>query len=203
MNPIRKKLIAILMPLLFTLLSHQTASAYYDPGVQRWINRDPLGETEETETPNLYQFVLNNPVYVEDAWGLSVWKCTRTSDLPLGRHAYLWDDRPGPRIHSCGQGGILGQGPTTHPRDNGPVIINPPLRSGPIWPPPVQLPPWQRGDYTCIEIPNTAGNEDSIMGHCRDCINSRLWAPPLYDCHNACDAVLGDLGYPSPPMPRR
>jgi hypothetical protein len=44
MNLIRKKLIAILIGVLFTFISHQTACAYYDPGVQRWINRDPLGD---------------------------------------------------------------------------------------------------------------------------------------------------------------
>lgn len=44
MNLIRKNLIAILVGVLFTLISQQNASAYYDPGVQKWINRDPIAE---------------------------------------------------------------------------------------------------------------------------------------------------------------
>ena len=34
-----------LVTLLALLSVGQMASAYYDPGVQRWINRDPLGES--------------------------------------------------------------------------------------------------------------------------------------------------------------
>jgi hypothetical protein len=53
------KLIAILIPLLLTLVLHQIACAYYDPGVQRWINRDPI---EEDGGLNLYAFVEENPM---------------------------------------------------------------------------------------------------------------------------------------------
>ena len=87
MNPIQSKLTAILIPLLFTLLSHQTARAYYDPGVQRWINRDPLADqglfilrlqsrrfvpvpiVERTEGPNLYSIVSNDPENAVDPIG--------------------------------------------------------------------------------------------------------------------------------------
>ncbi len=82
MSPTRKKLIANLAPLLFTLLSHQTAFAYYDPGVQRWLNTDPLGEPgfelvrgREPDLfgdgPNLYAFVRNSPTQRVDRSGLS------------------------------------------------------------------------------------------------------------------------------------
>jgi hypothetical protein len=84
MNPIGKKLVPMLVPLLFTLLSHQTTFAYCDPGAQRWINRDPMTErgfeTAHKERlfsidsgPSLYGFVANNPTSVADPHGLSPW----------------------------------------------------------------------------------------------------------------------------------
>src|SRR5580765_2148016 len=51
-----------------TLLgSLQTASAYYDPGVQRWLNRDPIAENAGL---NLFEFCLNNPINKLDSFGL-------------------------------------------------------------------------------------------------------------------------------------
>jgi RHS repeat-associated protein len=41
---------------------------FYDPNLQRWLNRDPI---EEMGGINLYQFVFNNPVNLVDLWGLS------------------------------------------------------------------------------------------------------------------------------------
>jgi hypothetical protein len=90
MNSIRKTLLAILVPMLLTLLLHQTASAYYDPGVQRWINRDPLEDpgswthlmnfdrdlsmrpnnpVENWQGPNLYRFARNASVGLVDKDG--------------------------------------------------------------------------------------------------------------------------------------
>ena len=40
---------------------------WYDPNLQRWINRDPIGERGGL---NLYRFVANNPVSRIDPWGL-------------------------------------------------------------------------------------------------------------------------------------
>jgi len=40
---------------------------YYHPDLQRWINRDPLGEAGGI---NLYGFVGNDPVNRIDPWGL-------------------------------------------------------------------------------------------------------------------------------------
>ncbi len=83
MNAMRKTpLLIILLPLL-TFICHHTASAYYDPGVQRWINRDPVGElgfeigsrssvSEVTEEMNCYRFLANEPVESIDSWGLSL-----------------------------------------------------------------------------------------------------------------------------------
>lgn len=43
---------------------------FYDPGSQRWLNRDPLGERGGI---NLYRFVGNNPVNWIDRNGLDIW----------------------------------------------------------------------------------------------------------------------------------
>ncbi len=78
----KTRMILVGMVLLALLSSSHMASAYYDPGVQRWLNRDPIGETgfEElrrgVETDlvgdglNLYAFVSNNPINSVDGLGL-------------------------------------------------------------------------------------------------------------------------------------
>ena len=89
MKLIQKKMSAMLIGVFFTLISHQTTCAYYDPGVQRWINRDPRGESafevrrihavvpvgllvpaELLELANLYVVVRNAPVNFVDPDGL-------------------------------------------------------------------------------------------------------------------------------------
>ena len=56
-----------LLALLLLLWAAQTASAFYDPSTQRWINRDPV---EEEGGPNLYEFAGNNPINQVDLFGL-------------------------------------------------------------------------------------------------------------------------------------
>jgi hypothetical protein len=78
------------LTLLAALYSVQVASAYYDPGVQRWINRDPLGElghasvvrqeisrqhrqrlgAELVQPPSLFSFLGNSPLARHDPFGL-------------------------------------------------------------------------------------------------------------------------------------
>ena len=53
--------------LLVVLGTLSTARAYHDPGVQRWINRDPIGNLGGV---NLYGYVDNNPVSLYDPDGL-------------------------------------------------------------------------------------------------------------------------------------
>jgi RHS repeat-associated protein len=55
---------------------------YYDPNLQRWPNRDPLGDVpaplgirELLHYPNLYQFVGNDPENKKDALGLGFGGC--------------------------------------------------------------------------------------------------------------------------------
>src|SRR5207248_2214019 len=54
---------------------------FYDPNLQRWLNRDPLGENgfesirhKKTSVwgtgPNPYVFLKNSAVFVLDSWGL-------------------------------------------------------------------------------------------------------------------------------------
>jgi|GEM_PF-2447372 len=52
--------------LLAWLFSTLTASAYYDPGIQRWINRDPRGEADGN---NLYEFGNNSAYDYFDDFG--------------------------------------------------------------------------------------------------------------------------------------
>lgn len=89
--------------LLAALSAPHLASAYYDPGVQRWINRDPLGEPGfeairsanriinaeavihlpsparvttamgAIESANFYTFIKNHPTGIFDPLGLRHW----------------------------------------------------------------------------------------------------------------------------------
>ena len=68
------------LSLLASLSAPHLASAYYDPGVQRWINRDPIGERGGL---NLYKFTANSPVNDLDPQGLSLTdENTNRSDKP-------------------------------------------------------------------------------------------------------------------------
>jgi RHS repeat-associated protein len=43
----------------------------YDPELGRWLSRDPLPDAEMVEGPNLYVYVVNDPVNLSDPEGLS------------------------------------------------------------------------------------------------------------------------------------
>jgi len=58
--------LVLVLALLALLSSSHKASAYYDPGVQRWVSRDP---DQERGGLNLYCFVLNNPIAGFDPLG--------------------------------------------------------------------------------------------------------------------------------------
>jgi uncharacterized protein RhaS with RHS repeats len=55
--------------LVTTLFITQTASAFYDSNLGRWVNRDPI---EEDGGLNLYGFVGNSPVSEIDPWGFDI-----------------------------------------------------------------------------------------------------------------------------------
>jgi hypothetical protein len=56
-----------MLSLLAFLLGTSAVFGFYDPAVQRWINRDPLGELPDG--PNLYALVRNQPTRYFDADG--------------------------------------------------------------------------------------------------------------------------------------
>jgi len=61
----------LIRPLALSLLlwAVQPASAFYDPSIQRWINRDPINEEGGI---NLYGFVANDAVNAFDPRGLDI-----------------------------------------------------------------------------------------------------------------------------------
>jgi len=78
-----KKLIQVLsncLPLFLLVSSTISTSAFYDPQLQRWVNRDPLGERGfevlrrssivSKRGSNLYTALNNNPLNAIDAFGL-------------------------------------------------------------------------------------------------------------------------------------
>lgn len=60
-----KRWIAILIVAFVGMV--EVANAFYDPGLQRWLSRDPIGEVGGY---NLYGFVRNVPTVNLDAFGL-------------------------------------------------------------------------------------------------------------------------------------
>jgi hypothetical protein len=103
----KKKLLPILVVLLLTLISHQTACAYYDPGVQRWINREPL---EEKGGINLYRCLLNSSVNNVDPDGLTSTGGAYAPYVCIGTNI-----GGGPRPHSSGGSADDGNLPPAYP----------------------------------------------------------------------------------------
>ena len=68
MNTITKSALCVWAFLMFAAL--EPARGFYDPGTQRWLNRDPI---EERGGVNLYGFVGNRPVTTVDKEGLTGW----------------------------------------------------------------------------------------------------------------------------------
>jgi hypothetical protein len=65
-NTIRRMMKLQLGVLLLLAAPAERATGYYAPGLQRWINRDPIGEDGGK---NLYGFVHRNPVSLVDPDG--------------------------------------------------------------------------------------------------------------------------------------
>src|SRR5665213_983133 len=76
----------LILGAMFLLAMEARATMYsgrpYDSNLQRWIQRDPIGERGGI---NLYTFVGNNPVNFVDPWGLTtyVWP---PEDTPSGAY---------------------------------------------------------------------------------------------------------------------
>lgn len=95
-QPLTMKTLSSLTLLSTVLLAFATlpASAYYDPGLQRWLNRDPI---QEAGGMNLFSLCENEPVSALDALGLDgpgiPWPGYPTKPPPPG-----WPGKPPPGI---------------------------------------------------------------------------------------------------------
>lgn len=82
---LKKSTLMTILVVAINLTVTTVAQAYYDPGMQRWINRDPIGEGGGR---NLYGYVGNNPVTAIDPFGLidtvtiGVLGCIRSGNTP-------------------------------------------------------------------------------------------------------------------------
>jgi RHS repeat-associated protein len=56
----------------------------YDPQLARWLSRDPLGNAEQKEGPNLFTYVQNNPVNYTDPLGLAIKVNFTNPGMPKG-----------------------------------------------------------------------------------------------------------------------
>src|SRR5438094_1674656 len=54
---------------------------FYDPNLQRWLNRDPLGEKTDR---NLYRFAMNNALSYLDPYGLDLISLPASPPYKLG-----------------------------------------------------------------------------------------------------------------------
>jgi RHS repeat-associated protein len=183
------------------------ASAYYDPGVQRWINRDPkpeIGHRRLTSAGwggfedgvNLYEFVADNPVGKVDSRGLTVWVCTRPTIIFGGRgtHAYFWDDRGGTpdNKRACGKHGSssTNSGQTTETGPGRGEATIPWKGKGP------------HGPAECYPINDSDGKEDALMDCCFKNAAKGGFVPYANDCHNFVDDCLKKNDLESPPHSR-
>jgi len=93
MKPNKHKLTPTLALFLF-LSAAQIVSAFYDPALGRWLNRDPIGDSgfdaiREHPTSllvdnlNRHRFVSNNPINNNDYLGLAVPAGTCSGATPL------------------------------------------------------------------------------------------------------------------------
>jgi RHS repeat-associated protein len=81
---------------------------FYNPSIERWMNRDPLGEAGGI---NLYGFVGGDPVNWVDPWGLERWPAPDGTH-PVGRSGTIVE--PGGKIgtfieENVGSGRTLGE----------------------------------------------------------------------------------------------
>ena len=190
MKPFKRKFAAPLA-LFILLAAAQLASAFYDPSLGRWINRDPITENgfrmlskpqsfSRSGELNLYAFVKNQPIGELDPLGLKIWVCSRkVQGFPfVGNHGYLWDDTG--KNAPCGKRGssCFRQNPNDSNNDKGP------------------------GEDDCTPVDGSDGKEDDVMQCCQEKANGGVWLPGLNDCHNLVNRCLKKSGLTPPPHPR-
>ena len=143
MSLVPKKRSPILVLALLLLTWLQTAFAYYDPGVQKWLNRDPI---QERGGVNLYAFVANAPPNAVDQNGLVGNPGDYVQCVVIDGRVVCMSTPP---ASGCGGFGN-GCGENKHPAPGWqctgmsqgfPVWQGPPLAPPSKGPPPVVLPP--------------------------------------------------------------
>ena len=106
--------------ILALFLGALNSIAGYDPSIGRWLSRDPIGEEDG---PNLYGYVLNDPINWFDPFGLqTVTVNGATANLPGGstmsaagfQHQWITTDK-GASAGMGNQRGVPGENGQTSP----------------------------------------------------------------------------------------
>jgi RHS repeat-associated protein len=152
-------------------LTHYRA---YDTNQARWISRDPI------QAPNLYEYVVDNPLIFKDPNGDTIWLCSSPAwGIPGLNHSYFYDDS---NNTCCGRNGSSGGGSTG-----------------------CNL-PGPRNGGNCVPIPGTEDDSDKasqIMNCCKNVngFNSGLYVPGINDCHNSTHNCIQAAGLQDPGTP--
>jgi RHS repeat-associated protein len=146
------------------------------------IAKTPI-QSQYRDGLNLYQYVCDSPLNWKDPLGLEIMICTRTTDLGIGRHAYLWDTTGNKgKGQSCGMSSSSGSGDKN--RDaNGYPDGN---EQGPGS-------PGAQGD-DCHAVPKSKGKEACVMKSCKENANKGIWSLGVNDCHNKAENALKACG---------
>jgi len=171
--------------------------------------RDPV---QYRDGENLYEYERSSPVTGLDASGTQLWKCTRQAEVfPIGRHAYLWDDK---KKQSCALWQSSGTGsrfakpghPEWQINDEGPGWTgDDPQNPVNFWNPdgtPTNANPNIALAPRCFPVPHSDGKEDTVMACCKANYSRPpllIWLPFISDCHNVVDNCLARAGLRSPP----
>jgi RHS repeat-associated protein len=167
---------------------------FYDPGMQRWLNRDPLGEPGFEakraqswrvigDSINVVAYLRNEPLSRIDPLGLALFVCSSDAFGRKGiNHAYLHNDNPdGPR---CGQNGSSGSGNPT----NG-------------------APDPSKANNPCNPVTLPEGLDPDEMARCIcKCMDKKQqkplpWFPGLNDCHRQLKGCFKKCGVTYPGAP--